>query len=64
MGYFQANRYWFEYRKVQLILQDIDVAKAITHDMQPPPPNATRTSTEHRRDLDAYTAWKSKNITI
>ena len=51
------------HRKVQLILQDMEVAEAITHVVQPPAPNAAGNSTQHRRDLEAYTAWKSKNST-
>ena len=41
----------------------MEVAEAITHVVQPPPPNAAGNSTQHMRDLEAYTAWKSKNST-
>ena len=39
----------------------MEVEEALTHVVQPPAPNAAENSTQHRRDLEAYTAWKSKN---
>ena len=44
-------------------MQDMEVEEALTHVVQPPAPNVAGNSTQHRRDLEAYTAWKSKNNT-
>lgn len=39
------------------------LAKAIVHVVQLPPPNTVGNFTQHKRCLEAYTAWKFKNST-